>query len=104
MIQLSADANEAKVFKADAAPLGLCDNLVNAQKLLANQQKNGDDPIESIATGLHDKSRKGIMDGPRNFIEVDNHSAVDVGGLRRGTKSIQLKKPQCSEAFPEAVG
>ena len=26
-----------------------------------------------------------------------------MGGLRRGTKSIQVKKPQFSEAFPEAV-
>ena len=43
------------------------------------------------------------MDGLRNFIEVDNRSAVDVGGLRRGTKSIQVKKPQFSEALPEAV-
>ena len=28
---------------------------------------------------------------------------MDVGGLSRGTKSIQVKKPQVSEAFPEAV-
>ena len=38
------------------------------------------------------------MDGLRCFIEVDNRSAVDVGGLRRGTKSIHVKKPQFSEA------
>ena len=31
----------AKVCKTHAAPLGLCDNLVNALKLLANQQKDG---------------------------------------------------------------
>ena len=43
------------------------------------------------------------MDGLRNFVEVDNPSAVDVGCLRRGTKSIQVKKPQFSEAFPETV-
>ena len=45
------------------------------------------------------------MDGLRSFTEVDNHSAVDVGGLRRGTKSIcvQKKKQQFSEPFPEAV-
>ena len=45
------------------------------------------------------------MDGLRSFIKVDKHSAgaVDVGGLRRGTKSIQVKKPKFSEAFPEAV-
>ena len=104
MIQLSANANEAKVFKAHAAPLGLCDNLVNALKLLANPQEYGDSPIlKSIVTGLHLSSRMGIMDGLRSFIEVDNHSAVDVGGLRRGTKSIQVKEPQFSEAFPEAV-
>ena len=104
VIQLSTNANEAKVFKAHAAPLGLCDNLVKALKPLANQQNDGDGPIESIVTGLHEKSRKGIIDGLTSLIKVDNHSAgaVDVGGLRRGTKSIQVKKPKFSEAFPEA--
>ena len=43
------------------------------------------------------------MEGLRRFIEADNHSAVDVGGLRRGTVSVDVKKPQFSEAFPEAV-
>ena len=43
------------------------------------------------------------MDGLRCFIEVDNRSAVDVGGLRRGTRSIHVKKPRFSEAFPGAV-
>ena len=43
------------------------------------------------------------MDGPRSFIEVDNRSAGDVGGLRRGTRSIHVKKPQFSEAFRGAV-
>ena len=47
MIQPSVNANEAKVFNAHAAPLGLCDNLINALKLLANQQKDGDSPIQS---------------------------------------------------------
>ena len=43
------------------------------------------------------------MDGLRSFIEADNNSAVDVGGLRRGTVSVQVKKPQFSKASPEAV-
>ena len=80
LVQLGANANEATVFRAHAAPLGLCDNLVNALKLLANQQKEGDSPIQSIVTGLHEGSRRGIMDGLGSFIAV---SAVDVGGLRR---------------------
>ena len=38
VVQIGVNANEAKVFKAHTAPLGLCDNLINALKLLANQQ------------------------------------------------------------------
>ena len=78
VVQLGTNANEAKVFKAHAAPQGLCENLINALKLLANEQTDGDSPIQSIVTGLHERSRKGIMDGLRSFIEVDNNSAVDV--------------------------
>ena len=32
---------------------GLCDNLISALKLLANQQKDGESPIQSIVIGLH---------------------------------------------------
>ena len=92
VVQLGTNINEAKVFKVQAAPLGLCDNLINALKLLANQQRDGDCPIQSIKTGLHERSRRGIMDGLRKFIEADDHSAVDVGGLS-----------QFSEAVPEVV-
>ena len=45
LVQLGANANEAKAFNAHAALLGLCDNLINALKLLANQQKDGDSPM-----------------------------------------------------------
>ena len=103
MIQLSTNANEAKVYRARAAPLVLCENSVNALELLANQQKDGDSPIESIVTGLHEKSRKGIMDGLKNFIGVDKRSAVEVRGLRRRTRSLRVRKPQFSVAFPEAA-
>ena len=33
------------------------------------------------------------MGGQRSFIEADNQGAVDVGGLRRGTVSVKVKKP-----------
>ena len=52
----------------------LCDTVINALKLLANQQKDGDSPIRSIVTGLHERSRKGIMEGPRSFIKEDKPS------------------------------
>ena len=43
------------------------------------------------------------MDGLRNFIEEDNHKAVGVGGLSRGTKPIREIKPQFRDASPEAA-
>ena len=69
---------------------------INALKLLANHQKDGDSPIQSIVTGLHERSRKGIMDGLRSFIEADNLSAVDVGHWRKGTTPIHVRKPNFS--------
>ena len=86
-----------------AAPQGLCENLINALRLLANQQKDGESPIQSIVTGLHERNRRGIMDGLRRFIQADSHGAVDVGDLRRGTRSLTAQKPQFSEAFPQAT-
>ena len=75
MVQTGSGASQAKVFKAHAVPQGLCENGL---KLLANQQKHGDRPVQSIVAKLCETSKKGIMEGLRNFIEVDNHIALDV--------------------------
>ena len=87
-------------FKAHAASLGLCDNVIDALELLANQQKDGDSPIQSIVTGLHERSRREIMDGLRNFIREDNRSAADVGHF---CVPLHVQKPIFSDAFPEAA-
>ena len=50
-----------------------------------------------------EKIRRGVVDGPRKLIEVDNHESVNVGGLRQGTKSVQVVKPRFTADFPEAV-
>ena len=97
------NAYEAKVLKAHAAPLELCDNLINEVKLLANQQKDGDSPIQSIVTGLHESSREGIMEGLRSFIKEENHCAVDVGHWRKGMRPCKVQKPNFSEDYPEAA-
>ena len=81
----------------------VCDNWINALKLLANQQKDCQSPIQIIVTGLHKTTRKGIMDGPRSFITEDNHRAVDVGHSRKGIKPFHVRKPKFSEAYPEAA-
>ena len=62
--------------------------------MLANQQRDGDSPIQNIVTGLREKkSRERITNGLRSFIAQDNHCAVEVGHLRKGQRPFQgLKK------------
>ena len=50
--------DQAKVFKAHAVPQGLCANLINALKLLANQQEDGDGLIQNIVTNLGKDEQK----------------------------------------------
>ena len=44
---------------------------------------------------------KAFWRGLRNFIEVDNHSAVDVGHLKEGTRSFVVRRPKFEEECPE---
>ena len=39
VVQTGDSASQAKVFKAHAVPQGLCENLINALKLLATSKK-----------------------------------------------------------------
>ena len=50
-------AQQVTGVKAHAVPQGLCENLINAIKLLANQ-KDGESPIESIFAGFCERSWK----------------------------------------------
>ena len=101
VVQTGESASQAKVFKAHAVPQGLCENSINALKLFANQQKDGDSPIQSFVAGLCERSRKGIMEGLRNFIKVENHCALEVGHLKEGTRIFQVRRPQFEEGSPE---
>ena len=57
-----------------------CEKMINVLKLLANQRM--------VAARLK-AYRKGITDGLRSFIKMDNHSALDVGHLRKGLRPFQ---------------
>ena len=103
MVPAGVSASQAKVFKGHAVPQGVCENLINALKLLANQQKHGDSPIQSIVTGLLRKKQKRIMEGLRNFIEVDNHCALNVGLLNEGTRPFEVRRPKFEEGSPEVL-
>ena len=69
MVQSGESVNHAKVLKAHAVPQGLCGDLVNALKLLANQQEDGDGFIQNIVTNLCEVSRKGLAEGSGEFIK-----------------------------------
>ena len=79
VVQTGESVEQAKVFKAHAIPHGLCGNLIHALKLLANQQEDGDGLLQNIVTNLGKGSTKGLTDGLRDFIKVDNHRTLDVG-------------------------
>ena len=75
VVQTGESLEQAKVFKARAVLQGLCVNLVNALKLLANQQEDGDSLLQNIVKELGKESRKGLTNGLREFIKVDNERA-----------------------------
>ena len=95
--QTGSSSSQAKVFKEHAVPQSLCENLIHALTLLANQQKDGDSPVQSIVAKLCQRNRKGLVEGLKNFIEVDNRSALDVGDLKKGTRSCEVRRPKCEE-------
>ena len=90
VVQTGESVEQAKVFKARAIPQGLCEILTNALKLLSNQQEGGDGLLQNVVTNLGKGSRKGLTDGLRDFIKVDNHRALDVGELHRGTELLKF--------------
>ena len=76
---------------------------MNALKLLANQQKDGDSPLMRVVQGLQERSRLRVMDGLRKFIMVDNHEAVTHGELDMDVESRKVVKPKCTTDFPGSV-
>ena len=52
VVQTGESIEQAKVFKAHAVPQGLCANLINTLKLLANQQEDGDGLLQNIVKNL----------------------------------------------------
>ena len=90
MVQIGTDA---QVFRA---------RRHNIPKLLANQLTDGDSLIQSVVTGLQEESRKSVMDGfEKCFIEMDNHSALEVGHMREGRRLFKVQKPKFSEDCAE---
>ena len=59
----------------------MCDNLIYAQKLLAKLQHEDNNLVDKVPHGILEQSRRGLTDGLRDFVRVDNHEAVQIGDL-----------------------
>ena len=46
------------------------------------------------------RSRKGLTEGLRNSVKVDNPCALEVGHLRKGSRSFEVRRPKCEEGSP----
>ena len=103
VVQTGESIDQAKVFKAHAVPQGLCANLINASKLLANQQEDGDGLILNIVTNLGKGSRKGLTEGLREFMKTHTERALKVGYLIQGMETFKVRKPKVPERCPEVT-
>ena len=77
--------------------------MINALKLLAKQQEDGDSPVKMVVQGLQGKFGSEKMDGLRKCIAVDNHEAVKVGDVEKNMESKEVVKPKFTTDFPETV-
>ena len=97
VVQTGESFEQAKVLKAHVVPQGLCANLINALKLLVNQQQDGYGLQQNIVRNLGMGSRIRLSDGLRESIKVDNERALDVGELRQGTGTFKVRKSKAPE-------
>ena len=80
--------------------------MINALRLLANQQEDGDGLLQNIVTNLGKGSRGGLTDGLRDFIKVDNHRALDVEIHTEATKTVESEwrlEPEGEAEVPEII-
>ena len=88
VVQTSEGIYQVEVVKAHAVPQDLCANLINVLNLLANQQEDGDGLIQNIVTNFCEVSKRSLTNWLREFIQVDNHRAREVGHLKEGLGSF----------------
>ena len=93
---------EAKVFRAHAPPHGVCDNLVNALELFANQQTGCNSPVDMLVDCVRERRRL-KMEELRRFITEVNHETGKIGDWEKTLESIPVVKSKFSEDVPEAV-
>ena len=52
---------------------------------------------------LGKESKRGLTDGLREFIKIDNQRALEVGYLSQGIGKFKVRKPKVPEGRPEVT-
>ena len=65
------------------------------------KQKNG--LLQNIVKNLGKESRRGLTDGLRDFIRLDNKCALDVGYLNQGRGIFNVRRPKVPEGCQEVT-
>ena len=72
-------------------------------KLLANHQEVGHGLTQNIVTNFGKGSRKGLTEGLRDFIKIDNERPLEVGHLGGGMGNFKVRKPKVPQGCPEVT-
>ena len=100
VVQTGESDNQATVFEAHAALEGLCGNLIDALKLLANLQQDGDCFMQNIVTPALSGEQEGPTNGLRDFKKIDNHSDLEVGHLNQSLGFFKCTKTETTRTIP----
>ena len=49
------------------------------------------------------RAEKGLKEGLREFIPIDNHRASEVGHLREGLGTFKIRRPKGQEGYPKVT-
>ena len=80
VVQDTTDRREAKVFRAHAAPHGVCDNLINGGSAA---REGSDSPVNVPVAGLQERSRLKMTEELGRFIATDNQEAINIEDLEK---------------------
>ena len=89
----------AKDRREDFYDPGRRDNILG--RYMANQQEDGDGLMQNILANLCEESRKVLTEWLREFKQIDNQRALEVGHLSEGLGSFVVRRPKGEAGYPE---
>ena len=96
--------SETKKFRADAPPLGACENIVGCSQTGGQFANGRGNLVDTTFEGFLEQSRLRIMHELRRCSEVDTHEAVQIGELEKNSEVSNVVGPKFNRKFPRRGG